>query len=240
MQKLETVEVETGARPLASILWLHGLGADGHDFEPIVRELDLRDQLAIRFVFPHAPLRPVTINNGMVMRAWYDIVSFDRDGLQDEASIRASAAALRSLIEREHERGIAYERIVVAGFSQGGAIALHEGLRFPHRLAGIMALSTYLPLAATLQAEVLEGRRTEPAALPVFMAHGLYDPVLPFDFGRLSRDALESAGFNVEWHEYPMPHAVCPDEIAAIRRWLLAVLKEAGKAVAIEKGTGST
>jgi phospholipase/carboxylesterase len=232
MQRLETVEVETGATPRASVIWLHGLGADGHDFEPLVPELHLRDGMPVRFVFPHAPMRPVTINNGMVMRAWYDIVSFDRNEPQDEHGIRASAESLRSLIEREHARGIEHDRIVVAGFSQGGAIALHEGLRFPHRLAGIIALSTYLPLAATLQAEVLEGRQTEPGALPVFMAHGLFDPVLPFELGRLSRAALESAGFNVEWHEYRMAHAVCPEEIAAIRRWLLAVLNEAGAAVA--------
>lgn len=226
MQLPETVEVEAGKKPESSVIWLHGLGADGHDFEPIVPELALGK--AIRFVFPHAPIRPVTINGGMTMRAWYDIMSFDRDGPQDEIGIRASGELLHRLIEREHERGIEYRRIVVAGFSQGGAIALHAALRFPHRLAGVMALSTYLPLASALQTEVLDGRKIEPGNLPVFMAHGTFDPVLPFQLGRLSREALEDAGFDVEWHEYPMAHAVCAEEIAAIRRWLVTVLIETG------------
>ncbi|MGH8194981.1 MAG: alpha/beta hydrolase [Woeseiaceae bacterium] len=233
MQLPETVEIEAGARASASVIWLHGLGADAYDFEPIVPQLDLEGAASVRFVFPHAPLRGVTINNGMVMRAWYDITSFDRNGPQDESGIRASAELLRRLIEREHGRGIEYRRIVVAGFSQGGAIALHAGLRFPHRLAGIMALSTYLPLATTLSAEVLHERKFEAGALPVFMAHGIFDPVLPFELGQMSRATLESTGFDVEWHEYPMPHAVCPEEIAAIRRWLLAVLGEAGEAMAV-------
>lgn len=224
MQLPETVEIETGERPESSVIWLHGLGADGHDFEPIVPELKLG--AALRFVFPHAPMRPVTINGGMTMRAWYDILSLDRDGPQDETGIRASAALLEGLIRREQERGIDSGRIVVAGFSQGGAIALHTGLSFPEQLAGVMALSTYLPLATSFQADVLDRRGRAPGDLPVFMAHGSFDPVLPLQLGQLSCEALRDAGFDVEWHEYPMAHAVCPEEIAAIRRWLLAALSE--------------
>jgi phospholipase/carboxylesterase len=219
----DCVEVELGD-PQASVIWLHGLGADGHDFELIVPELGLSPRHGIRFVFPHAPMRPVTINGGMTMRAWYDIRSFDRDGPQDEAGIRESGLLLERLIEREHQRGSDYERIVVAGFSQGGAIALHTGLRFRQRLAGLMALSTWLPLAQSFREEVAESADTALRELPIFMAHGSFDPVLPIEFGKTSRAALQSAGFNVEWHEYPMGHAVCAEEIAAVRRWLQAVL----------------
>lgn len=222
MQLPETLELESSQPAEASVIWLHGLGADGHDFEPIVPELNL--DVPVRFVFPHAPTRPVTLNGGMTMRAWYDILSLDRNGPQDETGVRESGELLRGLIEREHERGIEYRRIVVAGFSQGGAIALHAALRFPHRLAGVMALSTYLPLATALQAEVLDGRSIEPGQLPIFMAHGTFDPVLPIELGRTSHDALEDAGFKVEWHEYPMAHAVCAEEVAAIRKWLSGVL----------------
>jgi phospholipase/carboxylesterase len=219
----DTVEVDPVVEPDSSVIWLHGLGADGHDFEPVVPELNLGD-VAIRFVFPHAPVRPVTINGGLPMRAWYDIVSLDRNGVQDEQGVCDSGDLLRALIEREHQRGIAYGRIVVAGFSQGGAIALHTGLRFPHRLAGVMGLSTYLPLAARFESEVLEQRELPPAELPLFMAHGSFDPTIPIEFGRRSAEALKDAGFDVEWHEYAMAHAVCADEIAAIRNWLLRVL----------------
>lgn len=239
LQIPETVEVEVGAKPDSSVIWLHGLGADGHDFEPIVPELKLTNAAAVRFVFPHAPVRPVTINGGVRMRAWYDIVSLDRNGPQDETGIRASGELLRQLVEREHARGIEYGRIVLAGFSQGGAIALHTALRFPHRLAGVMALSTYLPLAAAFQTEVLDGRNIAAGELPVFMAHGTSDPVLPFQLGRLSREALEDAGFNVEWHEYPIAHAVCAEEIAAIRQWLVMVLSEAGNAIDIQPQSNS-
>jgi phospholipase/carboxylesterase len=215
--------VELG-QPECSVIWLHGLGADGHDFEPVVPELDLRPEPGIRFVFPHAPMRPVTINGGMTMRAWYDIRTFDRDGPQDEAGIRESALLLERLIQRERQRGSSYDRIVVAGFSQGGAIALHAALRFPQRLAGLMALSTWLPLAQSFREEVVDNTNSAARDLPIFMAHGSFDPVLPVEFGKTSRDVLQNAGFSVEWHEYPMGHAVCAEEIGAIRNWLQAVL----------------
>jgi phospholipase/carboxylesterase len=221
----ETVEAVHGKDPDSSVILLHGLGADGHDFEPIVPELDLGDA-AVRFVFPHAPVRPVTVNGGMAMRAWYDIVSLDRGGPQDAQGIGESGERLRGLIEREHERGIDYARIVVAGFSQGGAIALHTGLRFPQRLAGVIGLSTWLPLAESFVAEV-RAWPSVPAELPVFMAHGTADQVIPVEFGRRSAQALEGAGFGVEWHEYPMAHAVCPAEIADLRTWLLRAIPAA-------------
>lgn len=223
MTQPDTVEVVLGHEPERSVIWLHGLGADGHDFEPLVPELGL-PATPVRFVFPHAPVRPVTVNAGYAMRAWYDIVTLDREGPQDERGIRESADVLCGLIEREHARGVDYRRIVVAGFSQGGAIALHAGLRCERRLAGIMGLSTWLPLAATLEAEALTDRTVPPAELPVFLAHGSFDPTIPMEYGRRSAQTLEAAGFPVEWHEYPMPHAVCPDEIADIRRWLIEVL----------------
>ena len=221
---VDTVEIETGdGDPTGSVIWLHGLGADGHDFEPIVGELRLPDDLPLRFVFPHAPVRPVTINGGLSMRAWYDIVSLDRDGPADEAGIRASGAILDELIRRERDRGIDAERIVVAGFSQGGAIALHAALRYPERLAGVMALSTYLPLQRTLRPEVLDNPDAANADIPIFMAHGSFDPVLPMPLGRMSADLLIETGFTIEWHDYPMPHAVCAEEIEDIRNWLAAV-----------------
>ncbi len=220
----DTVEIETGVDdPLGSVIWLHGLGADGHDFEPIVTELRLPDTLPLRFVFPHAPVRPVTINGGTSMRAWYDIITLDRDGPVDETGIRESSAILDSLIRREQERGISARHIVVAGFSQGGAIALHAALRFPDRLAGLMALSTYLPLHQTLDAEVVDSPDAGNADLPIFMAHGTHDPVPPMQLGRDSADWLINAKFNVEWHDYPMAHAVCAAEIADIRAWLLSI-----------------
>jgi phospholipase/carboxylesterase len=210
---LETVEIAPRGAPELSVIWLHGLGADGHDFEPIVPELRLRRP--VRFVFPHAPIRPVTINNGLEMRAWYDIVGFDA-AKEDAEGIRASAAAVTRLVDREVERGVAAERIVLAGFSQGGAIALHLGLREPRRLAGVIALSTYLPLAPSLGRE----KSAANAALPIFMAHGSYDPVIPLAHAETSRRILEREGYTVEWHAYPMPHSVCAPEIAAIGAWL--------------------
>ena len=219
----ECVEVGPAAGVECSVVWLHGLGADGHDFEPVVPELALGDA-RVRFVFPHAPVRPITINGGFPMRAWYDIVTLDRSGPQDERGIRESAALLDALVEREHERGVAYEKIVVAGFSQGGAIALHSGTRFRRRLAGIMGLSTWLPLASTFQAEALADRAVPAADIPVFMAHGTADPTIPIEYGRSSAEALKAGGFPVEWHEYPMGHAVCAAEIADIRRWLVNTL----------------
>lgn len=216
MSLLPAVEHETGADPRWSILWLHGLGADGHDFAPIVPELVARDWPALRFVFPHAPVRPVTVNGGMPMRAWYDILSFDLGARQDEAGIRASVAAVEALIAREHERGVPSERIVLAGFSQGGAIALSAGLRHAEPLAGIVALSTYLPIAATLASE----RSTANATVPIFQAHGSLDPIVIPPRGSDSRDALQGLGYHVDWHSYPMAHAVCPAEIADLRAWL--------------------
>lgn len=212
---LETVEVSTGANPTCSVIWLHGLGADGHDFEPIVPELDL-DGLDMRFVFPHAPVRPVTLNGGMPMRAWFDILNLDRDGQVDEPGIRASADQVEALIGRENRRGIPDQRIVLAGFSQGGAIALHLGLRRPSALAGIMALSTYMPLARTLAAEASEVAKD----IPMFMAHGRQDPVLPVGLGELARDRLLERGHAVQWRSYDMPHAVCNEEIQDIGVWL--------------------
>ncbi len=220
MTLLETVEVETGRIPRASIIWLHGLGADGHDFEPIVPELAAGLSLPLRFVFPHAPVRPVTINNGSRMRAWYDITGFERNALQDEVGIRGSDAAVRALIRRENERGVQSDRVVLAGFSQGGAMALFTGPRYPEKLAGILGLSCYLLLASTFQAE----RQPANQSTAIFMAHGTFDPVVDARLGEDSRRFLMSHGHAVEWHTYPMPHAVCPEEIAAIATWLKAVL----------------
>ena len=223
MELPETVEVASGANPQGSVIWLHGLGADGHDFEAIVPELGVADQLSLRFVFPHAPMRPVTINGGMTMRAWYDILTLERGGPQDEAGIRESGRLLELLIEREHERDIPHDKIVLAGFSQGGAIALHTALRYPHRLAGLMALSTWLPLQDSFDTEVVGNTRAQSQELPVFMAHGSFDPMLPMALGQQSCETLEKAGYAVEWHDYPMAHAVCAEEIADIRNWLLSV-----------------
>ncbi len=215
----EAIEIESAPSPDAAVLWLHGLGADGHDFEPVVPELRLPRELRVRFVFPHAPVRPVTLNMGMRMRAWYDIVQLG-GGREDEAGIRGSQAQLEALVARERARGVAAARIVLAGFSQGGAIALHTGLRHGERLAGILALSTYLPLAGTLAAEASAANRD----VPLFMAHGNYDDIIPIERARQSRRALEALGTRVEWHEYPMPHSVCGEEIADIAAWLRAVL----------------
>jgi phospholipase/carboxylesterase len=214
---LDAIEITTGDAPRLAVVWLHGLGADGHDFEPIVPELNLR--VPIRFVFPHAPVRPVTINGGMQMRAWYDILGFDRRAKEDAPGIHASAAAVTELIDREIERGLSSDRIVLAGFSQGGAIALHTALRSPTPLAGVLALSTYLPLAATLAGE----RSAANAAIPLFMAHGTDDPVLPFGLAETSRRALEALGYEVDWHAYRMAHSVCMEEVRAIGAWLTAL-----------------
>lgn len=220
MQLPEAIEV--GAKDLAdgSVIWLHGLGADGHDFEAMVPQLYLPASLRLRFVFPHAPIRPVTINGGMEMRAWYDILSLERSGPVDEDGIRESAAMLVGLIEREHMRGVPYANIVVAGFSQGGAIASHCALRFPESLGGLMALSSYLPLRSSVQAEVVDAKSAQPKSLRIFMAHGTSDPMLPMQLGESSRDALQAIGYSVEWFEYPMQHAICPQEISDISVWL--------------------
>ena len=202
---------------------MHGLGADGHDFEPIVAELQLPRALAVRFVFPHAPMRPVTINRGHVMRAWYDVVG---DGSEDHAGIRASQALVEACIAREKARGFPAARIALAGFSQGGAMALQTGLRYPERLAGIVALSCYLPLGDTLAAEASPAGRD----VPIFMAHGTDDLLIPLTRARRSRDKLIDLGYRVTWHEYPMPHAVCGDEVRDLSAWLRGVLGEKGEA----------
>jgi len=217
---LEVIEVETAPEPSASVIVLHGLGADGNDFIPICDELDLSAIGPVRFVFPHAPTRPVTINAGYVMRAWYDILGAEIDRSEDETGLRASRGLIETLITRERERGVAASRIVVAGFSQGCAMALLTGLRYPERLAGIVALSGYLPLATTTLAE----RHSVQEGLPIFMAHGRQDTVIPIARAIASRDALAAMGHVVEWHEYPMPHSVCAEEVADLNRWLLRVL----------------
>jgi phospholipase/carboxylesterase len=218
-QQAQALEIESAPSPDAAVLWLHGLGADGHDFEPLVPQLRLPPGLRVRFVFPHAPVRPVTLNMGMRMRAWYDILQLG-GGREDDAGIRESQALLEALIARECRRGVAAQRIVLAGFSQGGAVALHTGLRHAERLAGILALSTYLPLAASVAVE----RSAANAGVPLFMAHGRFDDIIPLERARQSRALLEGLGCKVEWHEYAMPHAVCGEEIADIAAWLRAVL----------------
>ncbi|HTB29359.1 MAG TPA: hypothetical protein VK715_10415 [Steroidobacteraceae bacterium] len=217
---LQTIEIETAPNPNAAVIWLHGLGADYHDFEPLVPEIVPRRERAWRFVFPNAPVRPVTINGGMSMRAWYDILGFDRLTAEDTAGFRDTDGRVAALIGREIERGIPAARIVLAGFSQGGAVSLYTGLRYPERLAGLLALSCYLPLAGTLAAE----RAPANAGAPIFMAHGLEDGVLPIGMGLESREKLKALGFAVEWHQYRMAHSVCQAEVADIREFLLRVL----------------
>jgi phospholipase/carboxylesterase len=221
---LPHIELATGADPVATIIWLHGLGADGWDFVPVVRELPLPEGLALRFIFPHAPVQAVTINGGAEMRAWYDIKMNDISRLPDEAGIRESQAAVERLIAREASRGMDSSRIVLAGFSQGGAIALQVGLRHASRLGGIAALSTYLPLQESLDAEASSANR----ATPIFMAHGTEDPIVPIQLAELSRSELKRRGYDVEWHAWPMPHAVCADEIEAISAFLGRVVGSGG------------
>ena len=221
MSKLEAIQLETGPNPTASVIWMHGLGAAGNDFVPIVNELDLSGAPAIRFVFPHAPVRPVTINNGYVMPAWYDILSLDANNpREDDAGLRQSQALVEALIAREKARGIPAKRIVLAGFSQGCAMALMTGLRHAERLAGLVCLSGYLPLATKAEAERHDSNRD----LPIFMAHGTLDPVIAIARARASRDVLVKLGHPVEWHEYPMPHSVAAEEIADLEAWLRRVL----------------
>jgi len=217
---LDCVELQTHSDPQHAVIWLHGLGADGYDFVPVVRELELSGAPAARYVFPHAPQIPVTINGGYVMRAWYDILGAELVRREDEARIRASAAAVEGLIAREAERGIPRGRIVLAGFSQGGAITLQAGTRAEEPLAGLMALSTYLPLAGSAAAEATPASR----GIPIFMAHGTTDPVIPIARSAASRDRLQELGYKVEWHEYPMQHSVNADEIRAIAAFLKRVL----------------
>lgn len=210
----------SGNEPEASVIWLHGLGANGNDFVPIVEQLNLLDKLKIRFVFPHAPIRSITVNNGMHMRAWYDIAGLDLAQKEDSAGIKNSARMITALIKREQALGIASNRIVLAGFSQGGAMALYTGLRFELPIAGIVALSTYLPLPTTFEAE----RHQANYATPIFMAHGMFDPVVPLMLGQMSREQLEELGHQVDWHTYSMPHTVIPEEIRDISRFLHKIL----------------
>jgi len=211
---MEAVEINTGPNPQAAVLWLHGLGADGHDFEPIVPELGLAKP--VRFVFPHAPVRPVTINQGMRMRAWYDIFQFG-GGPEDEAGLRASQKLVEGLIK---EQPVGPEKIVLAGFSQGGAVALQTALRYPQRLAGVLALSCYLPLNTSVEAERSQANRD----VPIFMAHGHYDDIIPLRRAEQSKQLLEKLGYKVEWKTYPMPHSVSPQEIADISDFLVRIL----------------
>lgn len=221
--ELDTIVVEPSFPADAAVIMLHGLGADGHDFEFIADEMGLPERPAIRWVLPHAPVMPVTINGGQRMRAWHDIASLDRESVEDEAGIRISARAIGRLIQVTIDGGIPARRIVLAGFSQGGAIALFTALRWPESLAGVVALSCWLPLAKSLHREASPSN----AQVPLFIAHGTMDPVVPFAMGTESRDRLRAAGLAVDWHEYPMPHSVCGEELEDLRRWLLAVLPPA-------------
>lgn len=219
---LPPIILQTGKSPQHSIIWLHGLGADGQDFVPIADELEL--PVAVRYIFPHAPMRPVTINGGFVMRAWYDIAGQSMDAQQDAAGIRASQSLVEEIIAHEVAHGIAPHHIFLAGFSQGGAIALHTALRQTVPLGGVLALSAYLPLAETAARELLEQSR----ATPVFMAHGRSDPIVPYTLGMTSRDALLKFGYAVEWHEYAMQHSVCEEELRDIAAWLRQQIKVRG------------
>ena len=220
MSELESIIIETQAEPDAAIIWLHGLGADGSDFVPIIEQLQLPSEFAIRFIFPHAPVRPITINQGYQMSGWYDVSSLSIVDEEDEAGIKESSAILKQMCEAQEAAGITAERIVVAGFSQGGAIALHCGCRYPKPLAGIMALSSYLALPDSLADEIEECA----VETPVFMAHGRQDDVVAFQHGKHSKALLEANNMNVQWYEYDMAHAVCLEEIHHIRQWLTEIL----------------
>jgi phospholipase/carboxylesterase len=222
MTVLPCIEIETAPNPSAAVIWLHGLGADGNDFVPIISQLNLSECPAIRFVFPSAPSMAVTVNGGYVMPAWYDITERDINAREDLAGIHKSAAAISQLIEREASRGIAYEKIILAGFSQGCAMSLQVGLRFPHRLAGIMALSGYLPLANSLALERSEAN----GKTPILMAHGVWDAVITLERAEASADILEKLGYQVDWNTYPMEHSLHPDELVDISRFLSAVLSK--------------
>lgn len=214
---LTSIELNTQPNNAACVIWLHGLGADGNDFVPVVQALNLPH---IRFILPHAPYQKVTLNNGYEMRAWYDIYSLDRDSKQDDAGIRKTQASIEALIQQQMDTGIPANRIALAGFSQGGAIALHSALRYPQRLAGVLALSTYLPLKNTLAAE----KQAANQDLPIFMAHGSFDEVITLDTCLASRQTLLALSYQVDWHEYAMAHSVHPDEIDDIRQYLLRIL----------------
>lgn len=217
---LETLEISTSATPTAAVIWMHGLGADGSDFVPIVKELDLNGCPGIRFIFPSAPTMPVTINNGYVMPAWYDILGTDLTRREDEAGLRKSQQDIEALIAQQIALGIAADNIVLAGFSQGCAMALQTGLRYPQKLAGLMCLSGYLPLNDKIAVE----RHPANQHTPIFQAHGRADPVVPVDRAEKSRDLLQQLGYRIEWHEYMMQHSVCADEVADIGAWLRHIL----------------
>ncbi len=218
-EQLQTIEIETRPKPSHTVIWLHGLGADGNDFVPIIQELAL-PPLGIRFVFPHAPMRPVTINGGFVMRAWYDIPAQDLARKEDEQGVRQSQKMIEELIAREEARGVPMNRIALAGFSQGGVISLQTGLRQSRRLAGVMSLSAYLPLTSTIEKE----RDAANNDVPVFLGHGIADNIVPLPLGVASRDRLLKLGYDVDWHQYPMPHSVCAEELEDISAWLTRVL----------------
>lgn len=220
---LTTLEIEPAGATHSSVIWMHGLGADARDFEPIVPELNLPAELGVRFVFPNAPIRPVTVNGGMRMRAWYDVLTMDLPRREDPDGVYASERAINALLEREKQRGVSADRIVLAGFSQGGAMALHTGLRYPDRLAGILALSCYIPLTSKLNDE----RRPANQPTPIFMAHGDYDAVIPMRYGQQSAELLKNLGYRVEWQDYGMGHEVCWEEIRDVAKWLGRVLAAA-------------
>jgi len=218
-ETLPAIEIETKRKPSHAVIWLHGLGADGNDFVPVVKELKL-PPLGIRFVFPHAPMRPVTINGGFVMRAWYDIAYQELAFKEDERGLRESQKLIEELIVRENTRGIPSSRIVLAGFSQGGVLALQTGLRQSKPLAGLMALSSYLPMSPMIEVE----RNAASNSVPIFMGHGITDNIVPLALGKMSRDTLIKLGYEVDWHQYTIPHSVCPEELADIGVWLKRVL----------------
>ncbi|MES2354513.1 MAG: alpha/beta hydrolase [Pseudomonadota bacterium] len=217
---LPTIELTTGPQPQASVIWLHGMGADGNDFVPVIKELNLPASKPIRFIFPHAPMRPISINGGYVMRAWYDLGLSAGQLTSKEEDVRASQQSLEMLIEQEINRGIPAEKIILAGFSQGGVIALQTGLRYPKRLGGILALSTYLALHESLPAEGQDANKN----IPIYMAHGLQDPIVPLVMAIYSRNELQRLGYQVEWHEYHMQHSLCAEEIESISGWFQSVL----------------
>jgi len=219
-QLLDNIEIETAPNPTIAVVWLHGLGADGNDFVPLVRELDLTGLPGIRFVFPHANTMPVTINGGYVMRSWYDIVATDLTRREDEGGLRASQLQVEALIAREKARGIPASRIILAGFSQGCAMTLQTGLRHPEKLAGMLCLSGYLPLSSVASAE----RSEASLGTPIFMAHGVQDPVVPFARAEESRKVVEALGYQVEWHAYPMQHTLCLEEVQDISKWIRKVV----------------
>tara|TARA_Y100000389_G_scaffold204898_1_gene260609 strand:+ start:5429 stop:6088 length:660 start_codon:yes stop_codon:yes gene_type:complete len=214
LKQIESIEINTDTNPIGSIIWLHGLGADGHDFEQIVPELNLPKDIPLRFVFPHAPIQPVTVNNGMAMRSWYDILSFDREGRADRESFLKSCDFLCCLIDKEIKRGIKEDKIVIAGFSQGGAVAIHTALQSSYNIAGLMALSTYVALSDISDTAICRKN------LPIFMAHGTFDPVLEIDWGRESANKIIESGYSVDWHEYSMGHTISSKEITDISKWL--------------------